>query len=271
MGVMTGFVATETQRDVEKRLIALPAAVGFRDHLTRISEKPHPFGSMANVQVGTYLADVMAQAGLDVDTYAYDVYTPQNDVPPYVALVTPMRMPLNLQEYILAEDRFSGHPDLTPGWVAYSGSGDVTAEVVYVNYGQKEDFDRLRNLGVSVAGKIVIARYGMNFRGYKVKFAEAAGAAGVIMYSDPADTGYVKGVEYPEGRFGGKSAVQRGSLLTLPYAGDPLTPGVAALPDAKRLNPADVAFPRIPVVPLPYVSAIEILKRMAGSPVPVGW
>lgn len=268
---MKGFVVEEAQRDVEERLKALPTTEGFRDHLTRISEKPHPFGSEANVQVGTYLAEVMAQAGLDVDTYVYDVYTPQNEVAPYVALVTPIRKPLNIQEYILKEDRFSGHPDLTPGWVAFSGSGDVTAEVVYVNYGQKEDFDRLRALGVSVRGKVVLARYGMNFRGYKVKFAEAAGAVGVIMYSDPADTGYVKGVEYPEGRFGGESAVQRGSLLTLPYAGDPLTPGVAALPDAKRLDPAEVAFPKIPVVPMPYASAIEILKRMTGSPVPVGW
>lgn len=256
---------------LENQLKALPTSEQFRNHLTELTKEPHPFGSVANQRVGHYIADIMQQANLDVATYEYDVYTPQNDTPPFVALVTPTRIPLNTQENILKEDPYSAHPDLTPGWVAFSGSGDVTAEIVYANYGRKEDFERLRDMGISVQGKIVLARYGLNFRGYKVKYAQEMGAAAVIMYTDPADMGYAKGTTYPEGRFANDSAIQRGSLLTLPYPGDPLTPCQPALPDASRLDPSDVGLPKIPVVPLPYGSAIEIIKHMTGQPVPYAW
>jgi len=256
---------------LENQLKDLPTSEQFRNHLTELTKEPHPFGSVANQRVGHYIADIMQQANLDVATYEYDVYTPQNDTPPFVALVTPTRIPLNTQENILKEDPYSAHPDLTPGWVAFSGSGDVTAEIVYANYGRKEDFERLRDMGISVQGKIVLARYGLNFRGYKVKYAQEMGAAAVIMYTDPADMGYAKGTTYPEGRFANDSAIQRGSLLTLPYPGDPLTPCQPALPDASRLDPSDVGLPKIPVVPLPYGSAIEIIKHMTGQPVPYAW
>lgn len=268
---MIGFGNDDEQLVLEKHLKELPTSENFRTHLTQITKVPHPFGSVANRRVGEYLAEVMQQAGLDVSTYDYDVYTPKNDTPPFVAVVTPTRIPLNNQENILKEDPYSAHPDLTPGWVAFSGSGDVTAEIVYANYGRKEDFERLRDMGISVTGKIVLARYGMNYRGFKVKYAQEMGAAAVLMYIDPADTGYAKGLTYPEGRFANDSAIQRGSLLTLPYPGDPLTPGQPALPDAPRLDASEVALPKIPVAPLPYGSAIEIIKRMAGQPVPYAW
>ncbi|MFT5366295.1 MAG: N-acetylated-alpha-linked acidic dipeptidase [Candidatus Latescibacterota bacterium] len=269
--ILIGFSSDEEQLALETHLKTLPTSENFRTHLTQITKEPHPFGSVANRQVGDYLGEVMRQAGLDVDTYDYDVYTPKNDTPPFVALVTPTRIPLNNQENILKEDPYSAHPDLTPGWVAFSGSGDVTAEIVYANYGRKEDFERLRDMGISITGKIVLARYGMNFRGFKVKYAQEMGAAAVLMYTDPADMGYAKGATYPEGRFANDSAIQRGSLLTLPYPGDPLTPGQPALPGAHRLDVSDVALPKIPVAPLPYGSAIEIIKRMAGQPVPYAW
>ena len=268
---MIGFNTPDEQHTLENQLKSLPTPENFRNHLTRITQTPHPFGSVANRQVGEYLADVMHQAGLDVHTYDYNVYTPKNDTPPYVAVVTPTRIPLNNQENILKEDPYSAHPDLTPGWVAFSGSGDVTAEIVYANYGRKEDFERLRDMGISLTGKIVLARYGMNYRGYKVKYAQEMGASAVLMYTDPADTGYTKGAPYPEGRFMNDSAIQRGSLLTLPYPGDPLTPGQPALPDTQRADVSDIALPKIPVAPLPYGSAIQIIKHMTGQPVPYAW
>ncbi|MBT5829841.1 MAG: M28 family peptidase [Candidatus Latescibacteria bacterium] len=268
---LIGFKQDNEQLALENHLKTLPTSESFRTHLTQITKVPHPFGSVANRQVGDYLGEVMHQAGLDVATYEYNVYAPKSGTPPFVALVTPTRIPLNNQENIIKDDPYSAHPDLTPGWVAFSGSGDVTAEIVYANYGRKEDFERLREMGISITGKIVLARYGMNYRGYKVKYAQEMGAAAVLMYTDPADMGYAKGATYPEGRFANDSAIQRGSLLTLPYPGDPLTPGQPALSDTQRLDVSDVALPKIPVAPLPYGSAIEIIKHMAGQPVPYAW
>ena len=106
-----------------------------------------------------------------------------------------------MMEDVLEEDPYSLDKDLWKGWNAYSGSGEVTAEVIYANYGRKEDFEKLQDMGIDISGKVVIARYGGNFRGYKAKFAEAAGAAGLIIYTDPIDSGYFKGLGYPEGPY----------------------------------------------------------------------
>jgi len=275
---ITGFTPANSERQLayEERLKALMSSEAFKTHLERLTREPHIAGTEANVRVGEAIASAMEEAGLTVERYSYDVYLPNPDGDISVALVAPIRLPLNNQEYILKEDRFSGHPDLLPGFNAYSGSGDVTAEIVYANYGTKEDFEKLKELGVSVEGKIVIARFGENFRGFKAKYAEENGAVGLIMYSDPAEGGYVTGAEYPEGRHLNSSTIQRGSLLTLDYPGDPLTPLEPAWPldsgkPTNRLNPEDVALPRIPVAPLPYGSAVEILKRMQGEFVPKGW
>ena len=275
---ITGFFPDNDarQRVCEAQLQELPTSQAFREHLRTITAEPHVAGSEANARVGEYLAEVMERAGLEVERAAYDVYMPDITADIDVGLVTPVRMPLNNQENILPEDRFSDNPTLLAGWNAYSGSGDVTAQVVYANYGRREDFDRLEELGVEIAGKIVIARYGGNFRGFKAKFSEANGAAGLIMFSDPADGGYGSGLMYPEGRFMNESTIQRGSVLTLDYAGDPLTPFVPALPidgdrQVERLDPADVAFHTIPVAPIPWGSAQEILSRMDGASVPQGW
>jgi N-acetylated-alpha-linked acidic dipeptidase len=186
-------------------------------------------------------------------------------------------MPLNSRENIYKEDIYSGHKDLTPGFNSFTGSGDVTSEVVYVNYGRKEDFEELEKLGVSVKGKIVLARYGGNFRGYKAKFAQEYGAIGLIIFTDPGDSGYMKGLVYPEGPYYDESSIQRGSLLTMPWTGDPLTPFEPALPmdgkiKTKRIKPEEVpTLLKIPVMPLPYGSAKEIISRMKGKPVPQSW
>lgn len=266
--------ATETQ--IEDLFLKLPDSENFKKHLQALTREPHLAGTPANRRVADYMTQAMTQAGFSVERPPYDIYLPTGPSEIELELVTPIRLPLNTKEYILSADPFSAHPDIAQGWNSYSGSGDVTAQVVYANYGTKEDFERLAALGISVQGKIVIARYGGNFRGYKPKYAEAAGAVGCIIYTDPMDGGYMRGLTYPEGAFFNESTIQRGSVLTLDYTGDPLTPFEPALPldgatQVQRLNPDEVAFHSIPVTPIGYAAAKEILSRMNGRPVPAGW
>ncbi|MBO6590299.1 MAG: M28 family peptidase [Muricauda sp.] len=266
----------EQQAQTEATFLKTVDFPKYREHLQKLTEKPHVAGTAANEEVANYMATVMENAGMKVDFYPYDIYMSTSGGSSSVELVTPYRRPLNQQENILDEDRFSSDPTLEKGWNAYSGNGDVTAAVVYANYGTKEDFERLAEMGIDVKGKIVIARYGRNFRGYKAKFAEQYGAAGLIMYTDPADSGYAKGLVYPEGYTYNESAIQRGSVLTLDYQGDPLTPFEPALPlDGKmkvqRMDPSEAALHTIPVLPLPYGSAKEIIGNMKGKPVPQEW
>jgi len=249
----------------------------FKQHLERLCSVPHVAGSKENEQVRDYIAETMRKAGWKVDIYPHDIYLPKGPGDITVEVVTPTRVPINTKEFIFKEDKYASDPRVMGGWNAYAGNGDVTATVVYANYGRKEDFEQLKAMGISVAGKVVLARYGGNFRGYKAQFAEANGAAGLLIFTDPADSGYMRGLTFPEGPFYSESVIQRGSLLTVPYTGDPLTPGEPALPmdgptKIKRLDLKDVALPKIPVTPLPYGSAIEILKRMTGTKaVPAGW
>jgi N-acetylated-alpha-linked acidic dipeptidase len=179
---------------------------------------------------------------------------------------------LRTDEPNLAVDPATAHPDLDIAWNAWSGSGLVEAGVVYVNYGRREDFAKLAELGVDPRGKIALARYGGNFRGYKARFAQEAGCVGLVIFTDPADSGFTKGKTWPEGGgWANAECIQRGSLGTLPYVGDPLTPGRYASKDAARLDPAVVELPRIPVQPIGYGAAQEILRRMKGAPAPKEW
>ncbi|PKD44696.1 M28 family peptidase [Rhodohalobacter barkolensis] len=261
-----------TQVELEQTLIQALKPEMYREHLYRLTREPNIAGTEENRRVIDYMTESMEEAGLRVDHYDYDVWLPEpGEVK--VEIVRPKREPLNNKEYILEEDLYSADERLHHGWNAYSGSGDVTAEVVYANYGTKQDFERLDELGVSVEGKIVIARYGGNFRGYKAKYAEEYGAIGLIIYSDPANGGYVNGPAYPEDKFISESTIQRGSALTTDYYGDPLTPFEPAHPvdgdiDIDRLDPDEVDFHTIPIAPLPYASAQKILEQMDGDPVP---
>ncbi|MCG8467804.1 MAG: M28 family peptidase, partial [Gemmatimonadetes bacterium] len=271
-----GFTAARAtqQAACEARFLELPSSQAFREHLRIITAAPHPAGSAAQVEVGNYLTRVMKAAGLDVVGHTYDVYLPQltDDVEAWIE--TPERMRLSNREPPLDEDRFSHHPDLLNGWNAFSGSGDVTGEVVYANFGRREDYEALDEMGIDLTDRIVIARYGGNFRGYKVKFAEERGAAGVIMFNDP---GFAEAGAYPDGPLMNGETIQRGSVLTLPWTGDPLTPFEPALPvsgergHVERLDPDDVGMPTIPVLPLGYLAAEQILSRMVGPDVPAGW
>ncbi|MFZ9882728.1 MAG: M28 family peptidase, partial [Phycisphaerales bacterium] len=181
-------------------------------------------------------------------------------------------LPLAVTEPNLAIDPATAHPDLDIAWNAWSGSGTAEAGVVYVNYGRKQDFERLAELGIDPRGKIALARYGGNFRGYKAKFAEAAGCVGLVIFTDPADSGATRGKTWPDGGgWANPDCVQRGSLVTLPYIGDPLTPFVEASRDAARLDLAQVALPKIPVQPIGYGAAQQIVSRMKGRAAPDDW
>ncbi len=179
-----------------------------------------------------------------------------------------------LEESTLKEDKTSGQKaEQLPSYNAYSADGDVTAELVFVNRGIPADYDELERMGVSVKGKIVIAKYGGSWRGIKPKVAAEHGAIGCIIYSDPEDDGYAQGDVYPEGAFRPKDGVQRGSVMDMPvYPGDPLTPGVGATKDAKRLNRNEaITLMKIPVLPISYEDALPLLQSLKGPVVPAAW
>lgn len=260
----------EAQQAFEIALNAVPTAGSVRAYHEMIAEEPHPAGSKGDLRAADRLAAEFEKLGLEVEKQELWLYLAM-PLEAALEIVTPNREKLRVKEKILSEDRYSGHPDVSIGWNAFSGNGDVTGQVVYANYGTKEDFEHLATLGVEVKGKIVIARYGGNFRGYKAKFAEKAGAIGLVIYTDPADSGYARGLMYPEGGYANETSIQRGSIETLPYSGDPLTPGVPATKDAKRMDIKDVSLPTIPVQPVGWGAAERILSQMKGQPVPRGW
>ena len=266
----------EAQLQIEEAFFKQINTTSFKTHLKKLTERPHLVGSEANAEVQRYMGEVMQRAGFEVTKYPYDLYLPNKPGSSLIEIVTPSRAVLNQKEDIIPGDSFSEDPELWKGWNAFSGSGDVTAEVVYANYGRKEDFEMLQELGVDVKGKIVLARYGGNFRGFKAKFAEANGAAGLIIFTDPKDSGYTKGLVYPEGPYYNESTIQRGSLLTTDFTGDPLTPFEPALPldgkkKIKRMSPDQAQLHTIPVTPVAYGEAKKILGQMRGRAVPQSW
>ncbi|MGY6557895.1 MAG: M28 family peptidase [Nitritalea sp.] len=276
---ISGFSADKQkqQETLEKRFLDLVDESGFRKHLEVLTKEPHPAGSEANKRVEAYMAETMQAAGWEVKRYPYDVFLSKEPGTSLIEIIRPHREPLSQQENEWEADPFLAHPDLGKGWNAFSGSGDVRGEVVYVNYGVKADFELLKKMGVDLKGKILIARYGGNFRGFKAKFAEEAGAAGLIIYTDPKDSGFTRGLTYPKGIFYDASAIQRGSLLTVPWTGDALTPFEPALPlDGKkkiaRMDPeTEGLLHSIPVLPIGYGAAEKILSQMQGQAVPPAW
>jgi N-acetylated-alpha-linked acidic dipeptidase len=187
-----------------------------------------------------------------------------------VELVAPEKIKLGGQEPPLKEDATSADQGMLPPYVAYQGDGDVTGDLVYVNYGLKDDYEVLERRGVSVKGKIVIARYGGGWRGLKPRIAEDHGAIGCIIYSDPQDDGYRMSDTYPKGGARPSSGVQRGSVADMTvYPGDPLTPGVGATADAKRLTRQEAKpILKIPALPMSYGDAVKLLSKLGGPQAP---
>ncbi len=266
------YPAAETSAYIaaEARLQSIPTRESLLAWHQLLASEPHIAGTPGDLRNIDKMAKAFADMGLEVQKHEFWALLAR-PVSAAVEITSPDHVSIAVKEDMLPEDTFSSLPDQMIGWNAYSGSGDVTAGVVYANYGAKADFAKLAELKIDCAGKIVLCRYGGNFRGYKAKFAQAAGAAGVIIYTDPADSGYVKGITYPEGGYSNSTCIERGSIVTLGYNGDPLTPGVEATENAKRLDISEVDLPKIPVQPVGWAAAHEILKRMKGSAVPAGW
>lgn len=263
-------VAAEQQ--LEEKFRSIPDAAHAERYLRYLTSQPHMAGTPASRRVAEWLRDQYHSFGFDTEIVTYSAWLPQpREV--RLELTKPFHRILSSQEPPVAVDSDTFNKRAVVGFNAYSPSGDVTAPVVYVNYGRPEDYRTLTRLGVNVQGKVVIARYGRVFRGVKAKLAEQHHAAGLILYSDPADDGFAAGDSYPRGPWRPMGGIQRGSILyTQLYAGDPLTPGVAAKPGAKRLAPRDAAsLPRIPTLPISARDAARILSHLGGHNVARSW
>ncbi|MCU0623909.1 MAG: M20/M25/M40 family metallo-hydrolase [Gemmatimonadaceae bacterium] len=252
------------QRRWEATLRGVPDTAQLQRHMRWLSARTHVAGTPRQRETADYVLREMAAMGLDTVRYVYDVWLPHPDSA-VVELVGPTRRRLRLGEPALAADPTSREPRW-PTVNGYSGRGDATAPVVYVNYGLIEDYAELARTGVDVRGKIVIARYGRSFRGIKAREAEQRGAVALVLYSDPADDGYVTGDVYPEGPMRHPDAPQRGSVYN--GQGDPSTPGWPSLPGARRLAPDSMRVPRIPVVPVGYAQARVLLEPLRGAALP---
>jgi N-acetylated-alpha-linked acidic dipeptidase len=263
----------KTQRRWEEQFRTVPQPQSAREHLRQLTAEPHVAGSKEDYATAVYVRDQMRSYGLQAELRQYDVLLPYPSQPSIVELVAPTRERLQLQEPVLPEDPSSSNPKIIPLFNGYSASGDVTAPVVYVNYGLPTDYEALKKLGVDVKGKIAVARYGNSFRGVKAKVAEENGAVGLIIYSDPADDGYVQGDVYPKGPWRPVDSAQRGSVQYLfQYPGDPLTPGRPSVPGQPRLKQEEANdLPRIPVQPISYGDARKVLEPLLGPIRPRGF
>ncbi|HZQ18429.1 MAG TPA: transferrin receptor-like dimerization domain-containing protein [Terriglobales bacterium] len=265
--------SSRTERDWENKFSAIPSPDNQRDYMKRLSAHPHHVGSPYDKDNAEWLLAKMKEWGLDAHIETFDVLfpTPKQRL---VEMVEPTKFTASLSEPPVPGDPTSDQTaEQLPPYNAYSIDGDVTGPLVYVNYGVPDDYEKLDRLGISVKGAIVIARYGGSWRGIKPKVAAEHGAIGCLIYSDPRDDGYFDGGVFPEGPMRNRNGVQRGSVMDMPiYPGDPLTPGVGAVPGAKRLDLKDAkTITKIPVLPISYGDAQPLLAAMKGPLAPEGW
>jgi N-acetylated-alpha-linked acidic dipeptidase len=251
----------------------LPKAANIEASMKRLSARPHHVGSPYDKDNALWIQTQFKLAGWDTTLETFDVLfpTPRERV---VELVAPVRFNARLEEPPVPEDPTSSQKDeQLPSYNAYSIDGDVTAPLVYVNYGRPEDYDVLDRLGISARGAIVIARYGSSWRGIKPKVAAEHGAIGCLIYSDPKDDGYFGEPTFPDGPMRPKDGVQRGSVMDMPlYPGDPLTPGVGATANATRIAIKDApTLTKIPVMPISYGDAQPLLAAIKGTVAPEAW
>ena len=237
-----------------------------------LAREPHHLGSSHDARNVETLRRWFAEWGYDVDVARYEVLLP-TPVTRSLAMTAPHAFTASLTERAVDGDASTTSPDVLPPYNAFSPDGDVTGELVYVNYGTREDYELLARYGVDVEGKIVIARYGRVFRGVKPKLAAEHGAIACLIFSDPVDDGYYPGEVYPEGPYKNDSGVQRGSIMDLPlHAGDLLTPGWAAVEGARRLTRDEApAMPTIPTLPISYGDARPLLDAIEGPVAPIEW
>lgn len=242
------------------------------ENIKRLSSKPHHIGSPAGKENAEYIMNEFKKWGWDTQIETFHVLfpTPKTRV---LEMTSPTSYKAILKEPALKEDATSGQNGQLPTYNAWSADGDVSAELVFVNYGLPQDYEVLDKMGIDVKGKIVIAKYGHSWRGIKPKVAQEHGAIGCIIYSDPMDDGYFLGDVYPKGAFKNEFGVQRGSVMDMViYPGDPLTPGVGATEDAKRLDRLQAPnLLKIPVLPINYHDAKPLLEALEGPVAPNNW
>jgi N-acetylated-alpha-linked acidic dipeptidase len=265
--------SSQAERDWETKFRALPDSALQREYMQRLSARPHHVGSPYDRDNAEWLLAKFKEWGLDAHIETFNVLfpTPKERI---VEMVAPTQFRAKLEEPTLALDPTSGQKsEQLPTYNAYSVDGDVTAPLVFVNYGLTKDYERLDRLGISVKGAIVIAKYGNSWRGVKPKIAYEHGAVGCLIYSDPRDDGYFEEAVFPDGPMRPKDGVQRGSVMDfMRYPGDPLTPGVGATPDAKRLRREDAqTITKIPVLPISYGDAQPLLQALGGPMAPAEW
>ncbi|MDT8070986.1 MAG: transferrin receptor-like dimerization domain-containing protein [Terriglobia bacterium] len=272
--ILTGYSnsAAATERQWEEKFRNLPSPDLMRQYMQRLSARPHAVGQPYQQENADWLASQFKQWGFDthVETYYVLFPTPKERV---LELVAPSKFTAKLQEPPVPGDPTSNQTaEQLPTYNAYAVDGDVTAPLVYVNYGLREDYEMLDRMGISVKGAIVIARYGRSWRGIKPKVAAEHGAIGCIIYSDPADDGYTQGDVFPVGPMRPKDGVQRGSVMDTDYPGDPLTPGYASTKDAKRVPISEAkTIIKIPVLPISYADAQPLLAAIGGRTAPENW
>jgi N-acetylated-alpha-linked acidic dipeptidase len=271
---ITGFAPAHVaaERQLEQQFRKIPDAAHAERNLRHLTSEPHMAGTEASHRVAEWLRDQFRSFGFDAEIVTYSVWLPQLREAK-LELTKPKHQPLASPEQPFEGDKDTYDKRAVGGLNIYSPSGEVTAPVVYVNYGTQQDYRELAALGVDVAGKVVISRYGHDYRGIKAKLAEEHKAAALILYSDPGDDGATVGETYPHGPWRPMSGIQRGSIVyTQMYPGDPLTPGVAATPGAKRVAQIDAAdLPRIPTMPINAQDASAILENLNGPQVPPEW
>ena len=271
-----GFQDFSRQAEIDRRFNQSPDARLAEEHLRTLTQAPHVAGSPEDRKTAEYVAQKFREAGLDTQIVEYKVLLSfPEEVSVDVTAPAGVKMHGPSREHVEG-DPYQDDPRVLPAYNAYSPSGDAEADVVYANYGSPQDYKQLDAMKVDVRGKLVLVRYGGNYRGVKSFIAQERGAAGVIIYSDPIDDGYYRGDMYPKGPYRPATGVQRGSVnYTFKYAGDPTTPGFASLPnlpDSQRTPPASAAdLPRIPTMPISYADATPIMQNLGGAESPRDW
>ena len=272
---LMGFTDASSKQQVstEQKFDAALSARNIDQYLKDMSARPHHIGSAGGKAVAEYILNHFKSWGYDaeIETFMVLFPTPKERV---LEMIEPVKYKALLSEPALKEDHTSGQTtEQLPVYNAWSADGDVTGELVFVNYGIPADYEELERLGIDVKGKIVIAKYGRSWRGIKPKVAQEHGAIGCIIYSDPKEDGYYQGDVYPKGAFKNEYGAQRGSVMDMPvYPGDPLTPGIGAVKDAKRLERSEATnLLKIPVLPISYHDAQPLLKSLEGPVAPEAW
>ncbi len=271
---ITGFRADDVPGELahEAEAAAIPRPDSLRRHLRILTAVPHVAGTPADRATAEYVRDRMVAYGWETRIEEIPVWL-NYPVEVGLEMTAPHRETLSLRETGLEWDRTAYNHDALPAFHGYGAAGEVEADVVYANYGDVDDFKKLAEMGVELRGRVVLVRYGKNFRGLKVRNAERAGAAAVLIYSDPADDGYAVADPYPRGPARPADAIQRGSVQFLGEApGDPTTPGWPSKAGGKRLSAAEAhGIPRIPSLPIAYSEGQKLLAALEGPNAPKGW